>query len=103
GADLWEEVKMAEGSRSKRIQQSALPCQFIIHHPESTDLNMDDPVPFGSRAYFLMLAVLACARAADFLSTWIATPNLELEGNPLARKLGWKWGSLINTILVALL
>jgi hypothetical protein len=32
----------------------------------------------------------------DFLSTWVATPNLVLEGNPLARKMGWKWGALVN-------
>jgi hypothetical protein len=64
---------------------------------------MDDPVPLGSRAYLLMLAVLVFARAADFLSTWIATPNLILEGNPLAKKLGWRWGALVNGVLVALL
>ena len=34
----------------------------------------------------------------DFLSTWIATPNLVLEGNPLAKKLGWKWGVLLNVV-----
>ena len=28
----------------------------------------------------------------DFLSTWVATPNLVLEGNPIAKKLGWRWG-----------
>jgi hypothetical protein len=32
----------------------------------------------------------------DFLSTWIATPNLVLEGNPIAKKLGWRWGLVIN-------
>src|SRR5208283_6089927 len=40
------------------------------------------------------------ARGVDFLSTWIATPNLVLEGNPLAKKLGWKWGLLLNLVLV---
>ena len=33
-----------------------------------------------------------CARGMDFLSTWVATPNLVLEGNPIAKKLGWKMG-----------
>jgi hypothetical protein len=66
-------------------------------------LPMDDAVPFGSRTYLLMLALLVFARGADFLSTWIATPNLVLEGNPIARKLGWKWGGLVNVVLVAAL
>ena len=57
---------------------------------------MDGAIPFGSREYFLMLALLAFGRGMDFLSTWVATPNLVLEGNPIARKLGWKWGALFN-------
>ena len=60
---------------------------------------MDDMVPFGGRDYFLMLALLAFSRGMDFLSTWIATPNLVLEGNPLAKKLGWKWGVALNVVL----
>jgi len=60
---------------------------------------MDEMVPFGSRGYFLMLALLAFSRGMDFLSTWIATPNLVLEGNPLAKKLGWKWGLVVNVAL----
>jgi len=46
---------------------------------------------------------LVFARGADFLSTWVATPNLVLEGNPLAKKLGWKWGLFVNAALVVLL
>jgi hypothetical protein len=64
---------------------------------------MDEMVPFGSRGYFLMLALLAFSRGVDFLSTWIATPNLVLEGNPLAKKLGWKWGLAVNAVLCAAL
>ena len=60
---------------------------------------MDDTVTFGSRIYCLMLALLAVARAADLLSTWVATPNLVLEGNPLAKKLAWKWGIPVNLVL----
>jgi hypothetical protein len=60
---------------------------------------MDDMVPFASRDYILMLALLAFSRGMDFLSTWIATPNLVLEGNPLAKKLGWKWGLALNAVL----
>ena len=64
---------------------------------------MDDPVSFGSREYFLMFALLVFSRGVDFLSTWIATPNLVLEGNPLAKKLGWKWGLLLNAMMVVAL
>ena len=64
---------------------------------------MDDSVPFASKWYFLMLTLLMFSRGMDFLSTWVATPNLVLEGNPIARKLGWKWGVVLNVALVALL
>ena len=60
---------------------------------------MDDTVPFGSRWYLAMLALLVFARGMDFLSTYIATPNLVLEGNPIAKKLGWKWGLPLNVAL----
>jgi hypothetical protein len=46
-----------------------------------------------------LLLLLVFARGMDFLSTWIATPNLVLEGNPLAKKLGWKWGVALNVVL----
>ncbi|HEY6167651.1 MAG TPA: hypothetical protein VI454_06400 [Verrucomicrobiae bacterium] len=62
---------------------------------------MDDLIPFASREYFFFLALLAVARALDFFSTWVATPHLVLEGNPIARRLGWKWGSLLNAGLCA--
>jgi hypothetical protein len=64
---------------------------------------MEDGVSMGSPAYLLCLAVLVFARAMDFLSTRIATPNLVLEGNPLAKKLGWRWGLIVNAVLVFLL
>ncbi|HWD19753.1 MAG TPA: hypothetical protein VHB20_10790 [Verrucomicrobiae bacterium] len=53
-------------------------------------------IPFGSAAYFLTLAALLFARGMDFLSTWVATPTLALEGNPVAKKLGWKLGAAVN-------
>ena len=60
---------------------------------------MEDAIPFASRLYFIMLALLLFARGMDFLSTYIATPNLVLEGNPLAKRLGWRWGILANLAL----
>src|SRR5437879_5162875 len=60
---------------------------------------MEEHVPFGGRIYFLMLALLLFARGMDFLSTRVATPNLVLEGNPIAKLLGWKWGGLVNLVI----
>lgn len=60
---------------------------------------MDDPVPFGSRWYVAMLVMLTFARGADFFSTWVATPHLVLEGNPIAKWLGWKWGAAVNVLI----
>jgi hypothetical protein len=64
---------------------------------------MEEFVPFGSREFFMMVGVLTFARGMDFLSTWVATPNLVLEGNPIAKKLGWKWGTVMNMAVICLL
>jgi len=64
---------------------------------------MDETVSFGGYWYLVMLIVLVVARGMDFLSTWIATPNLALEGNPIAKKLGWTGGLLVNAALVFVL
>jgi hypothetical protein len=61
---------------------------------------MDDLVPFASRSYGVYFMLLLFSRGMDFLSTWIATPHLVLEGNPIARKLGWRWGILVNLAVI---
>src|SRR5512138_1029739 len=60
---------------------------------------MGDFVPFGTGRFWLIFVVLLVARGMDFLSTWVATPNMVLEGNPIAKKLGWKFGIPINAAL----
>jgi hypothetical protein len=50
----------------------------------------------GSAPWCLFAAMALLGRAADLVSTYIATPHLALEGNPLARRLGWRWGIPIN-------
>ncbi len=57
---------------------------------------MSEFLSFGSREYWLLFLLLVLARGADFLSTWVATPNMVLEGNPIAKKLGWRWGIPLN-------
>jgi len=60
---------------------------------------MDELIPFGTAVYFLILATMVFSRGMDFLSTWVATPNLVLEANPIARKLGWKGGFVLNLLI----
>ncbi len=55
-----------------------------------------DALTFGSSEYYYMMGLLLFGRAADFFSTWVATPKLLLEGNPVAKKLGWKLGGVVN-------
>jgi len=62
-----------------------------------------DALPFCGPQYLWMLGLLFFGRGMDFFSTWVATPNLVLEGNPLAKKLGWKLGSIVNLILCLVL
>jgi hypothetical protein len=60
---------------------------------------MEDFVPFGDRTYAQLFLLLFVSRGMDFLSTWVATPNMVLEGNPIAKKLGWRWGIPLNVVL----
>jgi hypothetical protein len=60
---------------------------------------MEDYVPFACRTYGLMFVLLLVSRGMDILSTWVATPNMVLEGNPVAKKLGWRWGLPLNLAL----
>ncbi len=62
---------------------------------------MHDFVPTLSWEYALLLVLLLATRGLDMLSTWVATPNLVLEANPLARLLGWT-GSIIVQITFCL-
>ena len=59
----------------------------------------EEVVPFASGPYWILCGVLLLGRGMDFLSTWIASPNLRLEANPIARKLGWRWGAVVNVAL----
>jgi hypothetical protein len=58
-----------------------------------------DALTFGSSSYLCMMGLLLFGRGADFFSTWVATPNLLLEGNPVAKRLGWKFGGVVNLAL----
>jgi len=62
-------------------------------------LEIDAVVPIGSGPYLLLVFIVAFARGADLFSTWVATPTLELEANPIARFLGWRLGVGVNVVL----
>jgi hypothetical protein len=61
---------------------------------------VDEWVSPGSMLWWLGCAAIAVGRGADMVSTWIATPRLELEGNPIARWLGWRRGVILNILLL---
>ena len=58
-------------------------------------------VRFGSRSWCLFSGLILAGRACDLGSTYLATPHLELEGNPIARRLGWRGGILLSLLAAA--
>lgn len=60
---------------------------------------LDDWIPPGRPGWWVLLALVLLGRLADLGSTWLATPNLALEANPVARRLGWRGGILLNALL----
>lgn len=47
---------------------------------------------------YVLCVLLLISRIGDVLSTWLVTPRLHLESNPIMRRLGWKFGLL--TLLI---
>jgi hypothetical protein len=47
-----------------------------------------------------LAALTLLSRLGDLVSTWVASPTLRLEANPVVRRFGWKFGLL--TLLLAL-
>jgi hypothetical protein len=60
---------------------------------------LDQLVPFGGPEYLLFLSIMLFGRSMDFFSTWVATPNLVLEANPIAKKMGWRVGVVVNAAI----
>jgi len=59
-------------------------------------------VNFGSAAWWGFAALILAGRACDLGSTYLATPRLKLEGNPIARRLGWRGGILLSVLTAAI-
>jgi hypothetical protein len=60
---------------------------------------LDDFIRIGSPGWWLFLGLVTFGRGCDLFSTYLATPNLALEGNPIARRLGWRYGVPLNLAL----
>jgi hypothetical protein len=51
--------------------------------------------------YHILFAFAFVSRASDLLTTWLVSPTLKLEANPVARRFRWPFGFL--TLFAALL
>ena len=60
---------------------------------------MGDTVSFASGVWWILLACMLGSRGADLFSTWVATPTLLHEANPVARWLGWRLAMPLNLAL----
>lgn len=64
---------------------------------------MIETTSLGSRDYFVYLLCLLITRGLDYFSTWLATPTLRLEANPIIRKLGWEMSVFLNLAVIIIL
>lgn len=60
---------------------------------------VDEFIVPGTILWWILLFVSLFGRACDLGSTYAGTPRLVLEGNPIAKRLGWKWGVPLNGLL----
>lgn len=52
--------------------------------------------------FTLNLTLLLAARALDLATTYLVSPDLRKELNPVIRFLGWRWTILLNIALMPL-
>jgi len=55
--------------------------------------------------YIISLTILASVRFLDMFSTWLASPSMTAELNPIVRKLGWNgwlWANIAICTIAAL-
>ena len=48
--------------------------------------------------FLLFLSIVAACRAADLITTWLVTPDLRFERNPIMQRIGWTWALALNPI-----
>lgn len=61
--------------------------------------SLEDFARPGGGLWWRFLGLVLAGRMADLGSTWVATPGLVMEGNPIAKRLGWRWGLAVNLLL----
>ncbi len=66
-------------------------------------LDLEHAVPFASSAHGVLVLLVLFGRAMDLLSTWMVTPSLALEANPVARRLGWRGGVAVSCVAALVL
>ena len=64
---------------------------------------LDEFVSVGTSRWWTLMVIVWCGRAFDIGSTWLATPNLVLEANPISRKMGWRGAIALNLALTPIL
>lgn len=63
---------------------------------------LDEFIRAGTLQWWVLTMVLWLGRGFDLGSTWLATPNLRLEANPISRRLGWRGGLALNFLIAPL-
>jgi hypothetical protein len=61
---------------------------------------MNEFLATGRNWEHILAVVLLVARLGDILSTYLATPTLRLEANPVARRFGWPFALLTTLVCV---
>lgn len=64
---------------------------------------LEDWVRPGDVAWCWSLLAVILGRTADMVSTWVGTPGLRNEGNPVAKWLGWRRGIALNLLVAPII
>lgn len=60
---------------------------------------LDEFIQPGTARWWVLTVILWLGRSFDLGSTWLATPNLKLEANPISRRLGWRLALVLNFLI----
>ena len=61
-------------------------------------IQIDHFVAFGSVVWMKFAGLVIAGRGLDLGSTFAGTPKLLMEGSPMARRIGWKYGIPLNLV-----
>lgn len=63
---------------------------------------LDEFIQAGTAQWWILTVIVWLGRGFDLGSTWLATPNLKLEANPISRLLGWRGAVALNVLIAPL-